>query len=330
MLKNIWKQQGAFLTLGWPQDTTALEEGFINDAQFLSLCDDIFRQRERIFLSMLSDYKEGIFGCIFDSLDRVQHMFWKNRPDVIESWYLKLDALAGKIDENLKSKNGSQKINLLFVSDHGFQDYDFKVNLNRWLIDHDFIKLKDGERKKDLTAIDWCKSQAYAIGLNSIYLNIIGREREGMIPLAEKEQVLNKLSEKLIQWKGPDGRPVIQNLYRNEETFSGPLAVYGPDLVVGYSSKYRASSETGLGGWKEVNIEKNSDHWEADHCIDAREVPGVIFSRRSLDSFSSPSFRDIPAITIGRELKPRKSAVPVESDEDQDVLEERLKGLGYL
>jgi len=88
MLKKLWKNQAPFLTLGWPQDTTALEEGFIDDEQFLELCDQIFKQRERIFTSMLDSYKEGVLGCVFDSLDRVQHMFWKNRPDVIEAWYL--------------------------------------------------------------------------------------------------------------------------------------------------------------------------------------------------------------------------------------------------
>ncbi len=66
MLKNIWKNQGAFLTLGWPQDTTALEEGFITDEQFLDLCDQILKQRERILMSMLDTYKEGVLGCVFE------------------------------------------------------------------------------------------------------------------------------------------------------------------------------------------------------------------------------------------------------------------------
>ena len=90
------------MTLGWPQDTTALEEGFIADDQFLNLCDQILEQPERIFMSLLDGYHEGVLGCVFNRLDRVQHMFWKNRPEVIENWYLKLDALAGRI--NRKSR----------------------------------------------------------------------------------------------------------------------------------------------------------------------------------------------------------------------------------
>jgi hypothetical protein len=152
MLKNIWKNQGAFLTLGWPQDTTALEEGFINDEQFLDLCDQILAQRERIFMSQVDSYKEGVLACVFDSLDRVQHMFWKNRPDVIEDWYMKLDALAGRIQEKLVAKSGGDKINLLFVSDHGFQDFDYKVHINQWLIERGYMSIKTDAESQNLSA----------------------------------------------------------------------------------------------------------------------------------------------------------------------------------
>ena len=330
MLKDIWKNQGAFLTLGWPQDTTALEEGFINDEQFLDLCDQILKQRERIFMAQLDAYQEGILAGVFDSLDRVQHMFWKTRPDVIEAWYLKLDALAGRIADKLASKPVGAKTQLLFVSDHGFRDFDYKASLNRWLIGHGYLSVQAGSDSQNLSAADWSKSQAYAIGLNGLYLNLQGREGQGVVTPAQKAEITTKLRDELLQWVGPDSSSVIQNVYTNEEAFSGPLAEYGPDLVVGYAPKYRASSETGLGGWGDKEIVANPDHWEADHCIDSQAVPGVLFSNRGLENFSHPSYLDIPALTIGKELSPRKSAAPVGSDEDQDALEERLKGLGYL
>ena len=330
MLKNIWQNQGAFLTLGWPQDTTGLEEGFINDEQFLDLCDQILKQRERIFLSLLDSYKEGLLACVFDSLDRVQHMFWKTHPEVIEAWYLKLDALAGRIMAKVDAMPASQKVQLLFVSDHGFRDFDYKVSLNRWLIEQGYLQIKPGSESGNLSAADWSQSQAYAIGLNSLYLNLQEREGQGIVTPAQKAEVANKLRTELLQWMGPNGSAVIQNVYTNEEAFSGPLAEYGPDLVVGYAPKYRASSETGLGGWGEKEIDANVDHWEADHCIDSQAVPGVLFSKHGLENFPNPSYVDIPALTIGKELSARKSAAPVGSDEDQDALEERLKGLGYL
>lgn len=330
MLKEIWKGQGAYLTLGWPQDTTALEEGFISDEQFLALCEGILAQRERIFNHMLDNYKEGVLGCVFDSLDRVQHMFWKTRPDVIENWYGKLDALAGRIAAKVKGKPGGERIELMFVSDHGFQDYDYKANLNRWLAERGYLKLKAEAEEQKLSWADWGQSQAYAIGLNSVYLNVAGREGSGVVPPDQKAEVERVLKDELLKWVGPDGRAVVQNVYSNAEAFSGPLAAHGPDLVVGYAPGYRASSETGLGGMGETAIESNTDHWGADHCIDVKAVPGVIFAGRGLAQFPEPTYADIPAMTIGRELAERATAQPVGADEDQEALEERLKGLGYL
>ena len=94
-VKQVWSSHGPFLTLGWPQDTTALEEGCIADSQFLDLCESVFTIRERILLSQLEQFNEGILASIFDSLDRVQHMFRRSRPGIVDDWYVRLDGLVG-------------------------------------------------------------------------------------------------------------------------------------------------------------------------------------------------------------------------------------------
>ena len=111
----------------------------------------------------------------------------------------------------------------------------------------------------------------------------------------------------------------------------GPLAAHGPDIVVGYSSGYRASSQTGLGTWEKTNLKPNRDHWAADHCMAPQAVPGVLFCNQGLSNFPNPSYRDIPALTIGAVPDLSDSALlPSFGDEDQDIIEERLRGLGYL
>ncbi|MGB2964817.1 MAG: alkaline phosphatase family protein [Anaerolineales bacterium] len=330
VLSKLWKTQGPFLTLGWPQDTTALEEGFITENQFLSLCAQIFKQRERIFMTMLDSYQEGLLGCVFDSLDRIQHMFWKTRPDIIESWYLKLDELAGRINTLLNTKSDGDHINLIFLSDHGFHNFDYKVNLNHWLINQGYLSLTNNPDTQTLSAVDWGTSRAYAIGLNSIYLNLDGREGQGTVTKLQKEETLESIRNGLLELAGPDGTQIFQRIQTNQEAFQGPLSEHGPDLVLGYAPGYRASADTGLGGWGDKTVEKNSDHWEADHCIDADAVPGVIFHNRGLKGFSKPSYTDIPALTLEKDLPAPPSPDPVLSDEDQEILRERLKGLGYL
>jgi len=331
LVKNIWGNVGPYLTLGWPQDTTALEEGFITDAQFLFLCNQIRQHREQTLLRLIDSYQEGLLACIFDSIDRIQHMFLRDRPDIIESWYIELDALLGRIQERLKSRKDAEDIHLMVASDHGFGDFSYKVNLNRWLINHGYLKVNGDDKVGDFAAVDWHASTAYAVGLNSIYLNLADREGQGIVTPENKESLFQNLRDDLTQWVGPDGKTVILSVPTQQEAFQGPFAVYGPDLVVGYRPGYRASAETGLGQWGSQEVEINRDHWGADHCFDADSVPGVLFSSWGLENLPNPSYADIPTLAIHKTIAPDDRVAPPNiSDEDQDAIEERLKGLGYI
>jgi predicted AlkP superfamily phosphohydrolase/phosphomutase len=331
-VKESWKEHGPFLTLGWPQDTTGLEEGFMTDDQFLALCDSILKNREKFFLSQVRGFKEGILAAVFDSLDRVQHMFWRDRPDVIEEWYVKLDVLLGRIQDQAGSE-GKQEPKILVVSDHGFANFETKVHLNRWLIEKGYLVLEEERKQGKLIDVDWSQSRAYAIGLTSLYLNRAGREGQGVVQEGEMESLLRTLESELLEWQGPDGREVVHKVWQAEQAYHGALTAFGPDLIVGFNTGYRASAQTGLGEWEAEALEPNQDHWGADHCMDPGLVPGVLFCNQGLKDLSKPSFRDFPELAVGvpldgKESKPPKT--PKFSDEDQDVLEERLKDLGYL
>src|SRR5688572_3947136 len=85
--KKLWKDVGPYLTLGWPQDTTGLEEDCISDEQFLDLCQKIFDRRIQILSYLMNGFREGVLASIFDDLDRIQHMFFHDRMDVVQGWY---------------------------------------------------------------------------------------------------------------------------------------------------------------------------------------------------------------------------------------------------
>lgn len=333
-IKSLWNDCGAYLTLGWPQDTTGLEEGHINDEQFLALCESIYAGRECVLMQQLQQFKEGVLGIIFDDLDRIQHMFRRDRPDILAGWYQKLDALVGRAEQRLAAIN--PKARLLVLSDHGFSEFTYKINLNRWLLDLGYLQVKPDSTangKGSLADVDWSRSQAYAVGLNSLYLNLQGREGQGSLAPEDIEPTLEELKNKLLSWQGPDGKPVLQRVLLKHEAFQGPLTPYGPDLVLGYAPGYRASSETGLGKWEVETISPNTDHWGADHCIDSLSVPGVIFSNLGLHGIDKPSYADIPMLTLGKNLKQSQAAPPppsIAAGEDQEKIEERLKSLGYL
>ncbi|HLE15169.1 MAG TPA: alkaline phosphatase family protein [Anaerolineales bacterium] len=330
-VKQTWQACGPFLTTGWPQDTTGLEEGCMNDDQFLDLCDSIEAGREKALAYHLQNYKEGVLAIVFDSLDRVQHMFWRDRQDVVEAWYEKLDGIVGRSQQTLAAL-GEDNTHLLVVSDHGFTRFDQKVHLNRWLLDNGYLTPKQMEGQAGLKNVDWSRTQAYAIGLNSIYINVAGREGQGTV---DKDQIVplsNRLKEDLRAWKAATGEPVVRQAWRRDEALDGPLSEYGPDLLVGFAPGYRASAQTGLGSWESNSLELNKDHWGADHCIDPTAVPGVLFSNRGLGNIPNPSYREFPWLAIGEKLAVSDGPTPPPSrgEDDEKVLEERLRSLGYL
>jgi predicted AlkP superfamily phosphohydrolase/phosphomutase len=327
-IKKTWADHGPFLTLGWPQDTTGLNEGIITDDQFLALCESILATREQVFTSQIATYREGILAAVFDTLDRVQHMFWKSHPEIVADWYVKLDQMVGRLENRIQAA-GHQDAQLLVVSDHGFANFDHKFHLNRWLVDNDYLAAP--QEAESLSKAHWHSTKAYAVGLNSLYLNMQGRERDGQVSTGETAALAAEIKDKLLALRGPDRKPVVTSVLTNQEAFEGPLSSYGPDLLIGYGPGYRASAETGTGQWGPHILQPNADHWNADHCIDPAHVPGVIFRNQGLKNWPDPSYRDIPRMIVGAELKPGNPVMPDEfSQEDQETVEDRLKGLGYL
>jgi predicted AlkP superfamily phosphohydrolase/phosphomutase len=325
--KKLWKDVGPYLTLGWPQDTTALEEGCISDEQFLALCESIFRRRMQILDYCLNDFREGVLAAIFDDLDRIQHMFYEDRMDRVHAWYRRLDQFVGEINTRVARWTG--KYRTLILSDHGFSHYNTRVHLNRWLVEQDFLCLREGH--EDLSGADWARTLAYAVGLNSLYLNIQGREGQGTVAPDEVEVLLEQLRSRLLAWKDADGAGIVQKVRLKHETYSGPYTRLGPDLVVGYAPGYRASAETGVGKVPAASLEANTGHWVADHCVEADAVPGVVFANRDLRDFGAISFRDIPFLAIGKHLNDANIKPPSQvGGQTQKELAERLKGLGYL
>jgi predicted AlkP superfamily phosphohydrolase/phosphomutase len=332
LAKTLWKEVGPYLSLGWPQDTTGLEEGFIDDEAFIDLCEGITRSRENAFLHQLSGFKEGLLAVVFDSLDRIQHMFWKARPELVDAWYQDLDDLFGRLQDRILAQAGPAT-RIVVVSDHGFTDFDYKVHLNKWLMDEGYLAPKGPADEPGLDSVNWGRTQAYALGLNGIYLNQEDREGQGIVPVGERRRRLDGIRQRLSSWRSPGGRAIVHEVFEREALFDGPLIAQGPDLLVGYNHGYRGSAQTGLGQWEQETVERNRDHWSGDHCIHPDLVPGVVFSSVGLHEFPDPTFREFPELVLGESMERRSSTErkPSDlSDEDRQVLEERLKDLGYL
>jgi predicted AlkP superfamily phosphohydrolase/phosphomutase len=85
---------------------------------------------------------------------------------------------------------------------------------------------------------------------------------------------------------------VIRTAYRANQVYAGTATELAPDLILGYCRGYRASWATCLGDLTGEVLLDNDSAWSADHCADALEVPGVLFTNRPLRA-KSPALVDI-------------------------------------
>ena len=155
---------------------------------------------------------------------------------------------------------------LIVMSDHGFSTFDRAVNLNTWLLQQGLLSVDNARN------IDWAHTKAYAVGLNSLYLT--GADRDDV-----KRQLLSLRDPENGRADPPEGRAVVETV---TDIHAAPAnRSVAPDLIIGYAAGYRASWETGLGEVPDEVLETNTDAWIADHCINAADVPGVLFTLRT-------------------------------------------------
>jgi predicted AlkP superfamily phosphohydrolase/phosphomutase len=120
------------------------------------------------------------------------------------------------------------------------------------------------------------------VGLSGLYLNLKGREDQGIVPADEADAVKATLARGLAGLTDPEhgGATAIRRVLPREEVYRGPYLAEAPDLLVDFAEGYRVSWSSSLGGVAEGHIEDNVKKWSGDHIIDPDRVPGVLFLNR--------------------------------------------------
>lgn len=146
--------------------------------------------------------------------------------------HLKEGALAGPAPKHLLAQLGitRQAISrLLRRSGLG--------RVERWIKDllGDKIEILAESQRQELSEIvDWARTRAYSFGYHGqIYLNLAGREAEGIVPPTQYTSLCDEICAALGSLVDPaDGQPVVSALYRKEELFHGPHLAWAPDITV--------------------------------------------------------------------------------------------------
>ncbi|QQR90289.1 MAG: alkaline phosphatase family protein [Myxococcales bacterium] len=176
---------------------------------FESLCN-MSKQRFAAARYLWSKRQLDFLMMVDIGMDRMHHAFWKhadpNHPEhdpsdpninIVRDYYAYLDSEIGQL-LSLCDENTS----VFVVSDHGARSLLGGVNINEWLIEHGFLKLK--HRPSSVSAlhpemVDWKSTSAWAEGgyYARLFINLQGREAQGCVPAENYEALRNSLMDKL-------------------------------------------------------------------------------------------------------------------------------------
>ncbi len=306
---ELARRLGMYKSLGWIHETWGLNEERIDEEVFLQ---DLFRNMDALEKMLLSEIKDGqsnFYSAVFTATDSVSHMFYRlldplhpryeqelaaKYGDAIKRVYQRMDSIIG----NVQQAAGKDAV-LIVVSDHGFHTWRKEFNTNTWLARNGFMSLKGMDSDPNTKKLDnlfsggsffpnveWSRTQAYALGLGQIYINLKGREGKGIVTQQQYPQLVNTIGSKIREYRDPDtGEQVIQNAYLKRDIYHGPYADAAGDIQISFRSGYRTSWQTSLGAVPENILVANLKKWSGDHCAsDESDTQGILLLNRRVTS----------------------------------------------
>jgi len=294
---ELAKAGGRFYVQGLPEDTKARESGVITTEEFLAQAHIAGKEFADQFPYVLDHFDDGLLFFYLGNVDQISHVMWKvldpghpaYDPEVdpkyaglIEELYVGLDGIVGQALERLSTDD-----TLVVMSDHGFASWRRSFHLNAWLKEKGYLVVKDPGMEEDpgmFVNVDWARTRAYGVGLNGLYVNLKGREKNGIVPEEKRKALLDEIAAALLAEVDPKtGGPVVTKAYQREETYKdrGELEI-GPDIIVGTAKGTRISGQSALGAVGKEVLTDNVDEWSGDHLMDHETVPGILLTNRPL------------------------------------------------
>jgi predicted AlkP superfamily phosphohydrolase/phosphomutase len=304
-------------TVGWACLTNPVKDARLPVEAFLADVEATLARREALTLAALARDDWDVLFSVFSTPDRVQHVLYRHldtghprhdpaeaareapffgRPtalrDAIPEMYRQVDRVVGAVAGALRADDV-----LLLCADHGFASFRREVHVNNWLAERGFLAVRadagaEGPRRLDASVVDWSATQAYAVGLGGVWLNLKGRERMGIVEPAQAGAVLEAIRAAFRETSEtrPDGARARVGVDATAAAalYSGPHAGRCADLMLGFDEPYRASWATARGeivlasdsGGRTVAgpvFQDNLDAWSGDHASVAPDVVTGLF-----------------------------------------------------
>jgi len=300
---------------------------------------------------LLERERYDFFMTVDMGVDRIHHAFWKymdpahpkHEPGhrfarAIHDYYVWVDSQIAELSDRM----GDDAITLV-VSDHGGKAMVGGVCINEWLIEQGYLALRaypDDVRSLERCEIDWSRTKAWGAGgyYGRLFMNVAGREPEGIIPPEDYELERSELVARLEAITDPDGRNIGTVAFRPEDVYREVRNV-PPDLIVYFGDlNWRSVGSVGLrSAWTFENDTGPDDANHSQHGIFVLHDPLAPAHGQDLGTVSiydvAPTLlgllgQPVPDGIRGHALAREPDAVY--SDEEEEIVTQRLRDLGYL
>ncbi|WP_435022161.1 alkaline phosphatase family protein [Tundrisphaera sp. TA3] len=304
------------------------DKGKIRDA-LVRMTDKRFALARHLMTTKPWDF----FMMVEMGTDRVHHAFWQymdqshhryepGNPyeNVIEEYFAHVDRKIGELLEVIPDD-----AHVIVVSDHGAQCMDGGIALNEWLVQQGYLVLHEQPTtpsRLESLKVDWSKTTAWGSGgyYGRLFLNVQGREPQGVIAPEDYEKTRDKLIRELEALPGPDGESIGTRVLKPQDLYETVKGVAPPDLFVYFGDlKWRSVGTVGSG--EIYTFENDTGPDDANHAQNGLIVvagPGVPSHGPTeglqLMDVTPTVLRlfglDVPAQLQGKPIKPVVSAEP--------------------
>ena len=243
------------------------------------LLDQIYEMTRKQFevgLRLLTVKEWDFFMMVVMGTDRIHHGFWKfhdprhakyepgsRYENAIRDYYIYVDQKMGELLSSLDPETS-----ILVVSDHGVKAMVGGVCVNEWLMQKGYIHLKekpDGVVPFGKAKVDWKRTAAWGEGgyYSRIFLNVRGREPEGIIDPSDYEKVREELKQGLEAITDAQRVNIGTKVFKPEEVYSEVRRI-PPDLIVYFGNlSWRSVGSIGFGSI--LTFENDTGPDDANH-----------------------------------------------------------------
>ncbi|MEE9285404.1 MAG: alkaline phosphatase family protein [Dehalococcoidia bacterium] len=232
-----------------------------NDKErILSQAREMAVRRFQLFRHLLKTHPWEFAMMVEIGLDRVHHGFWQHFDEThrsyqpgnpyqhaVRDYYRLLDHEIGQVLVELDDDT-----TVIIMSDHGAKPMAGGIRINEWLIQQGYLHLKsapEGPTRFSLEAVDWARTKAWGEGgyYGRVFINVEGREPQGIVPADEYEGLRSELATKLAAIPNHEGQPLSTQVFRPQEIYRECKNV-PPDLIVYFGDlDWRAVAQVGGG-----------------------------------------------------------------------------------